>query len=166
MNDIRSLRGAEIGSDHYLARAKIRIEIVKTNKYDRREWIKWNIGKLEDSIVTEEYAKEIANNLDLARLNKNEENVNNMWEEIKNNIQKTAEKILGRQNKNKRNEWFDDECASILEEKNKAYQKMVGRYTRQNELEYETKRWEANHMFRNKKRIMILEKLRNTNYYY
>ncbi|KAJ4429507.1 hypothetical protein ANN_21676 [Periplaneta americana] len=38
---------------------------------------------------------------------------------------------------------------------------MIGRYTRQNELEYKNKRKEANHMFRNKKRALLHEKLSN-----
>ncbi|KAJ4429234.1 hypothetical protein ANN_26237 [Periplaneta americana] len=83
-----------------------------------------------------------------------------MWREIKTSINKAADKILGRQDKPKRNDWFDEECLLILEEKNKAYKKMIGRYTRQNELEY--KRKEANHMFRNKKRALLHEKLSNT----
>ena len=80
---------------------------------------------------------------------------------LKNSINKAADKIIGKQDKPIRNEWFDEECTLILEEKNRAYKRMIGRYTRQNELEYKNKRREANHMFRNKKREWLHENLSN-----
>jgi endonuclease/exonuclease/phosphatase family metal-dependent hydrolase len=51
--DVRSLRGADIESDHYLICAKLKIKI------KRSEISKWNTNKLMDEGVKEEYIKEL-----------------------------------------------------------------------------------------------------------
>jgi hypothetical protein len=53
--DVRSLRGADTESDHYLVCAKLKIKIKWSEKIKRSEMSKWNINKLMDERVKEEY---------------------------------------------------------------------------------------------------------------
>jgi hypothetical protein len=60
-----------------------------------------------------------------------------------------AKKIIGNKERPQR---FDEECQILLEDKKRAYNKMINRYTRQDEEEYKDKRKEAHKKFRQKKR--------------
>ena len=51
-------------------------------------------------------------------------------------MNEAARKIIGQEEEPQRNCWFDKECQIILEDKKRAYNKMVNRNTRQNEQEY------------------------------
>jgi len=48
-------------------------------------------------------------------------------------MNEAARKIIGREERPQRNCWFHKECKIILEDKKRAYNKMVNRNTRQNE---------------------------------
>jgi hypothetical protein len=61
--DIRSLRRAYIESDHYLVCAKMKMKIKKSEKIKRSEMSKWNINKLMDEGVKEEFIEELTVNL-------------------------------------------------------------------------------------------------------
>ena len=63
-------------------------------------------------------------------------------EKIKIGINEAAGKIIGREEKAQRNSWFDEKCQIILEDKKRAYDKMINRNRRQNEQEYKDKRKE------------------------
>jgi hypothetical protein len=52
-----------------------------------------------------------------------QQNIDEMWTNIKNGINEAAEKITGKERKPSRNDWFNEECQTALEEKNKAYKK-------------------------------------------
>jgi hypothetical protein len=51
---------------------------------------------------------------------------------IQRGINETAGKIIGKEER-QRNSWFDEECQIILEDKKRAYSKVINRHTRQNE---------------------------------
>jgi hypothetical protein len=71
------------------------------------------------------------------------EEVEDMWNKIKNGINEVAVKIMGKEASSQRSSWFDEECRIMLEDKKRAYNKMMNRNTRQNEEEYKDKRKEA-----------------------
>ena len=51
--DVRSMRGAEIESGHFLVRAKIRMKIKKSKKTKKSEIKKWDIGQLNKEEIKE-----------------------------------------------------------------------------------------------------------------
>jgi hypothetical protein len=61
--DVRSMRGAEIESGHFLVTAKIRPKIKKSKKTKKSEKKKWDIGQLnkEDSSGRKEQIHKIFN---------------------------------------------------------------------------------------------------------
>ena len=115
INDVRSLRGAEIGSDHYLVRAKVRVKINNLKLTKRSEMVKWDINKLEDGEISKTYAENVMGGL--KKMEVNGKNSQELWNKIKNCINDAAEKSIGKEGKPARNEWFDEECKVMLDEK-------------------------------------------------
>ena len=62
-------------------------------------------------------------------------------------------------NRQRRNSWFDEECQIILKDEKKACNKMIDRNTRRSEQEYKDKRKETHEIFRQKKRGLFKSKL-------
>jgi hypothetical protein len=54
-------------------------------------------------------------------------------------------------NRQRRNSWFDVECQIILKDGKRAYNKVIDRNTKQSEQEYKDKRKEAHKIFRQTK---------------
>jgi hypothetical protein len=74
------------------------------------------------------------------------------WEHLEQAIKATVEEIiLAKYTKNE--EWFDEECATYIREKNKARQMMLQKQTRSNYEKYQEWRREANRICKRKKRI-------------
>jgi len=66
----------------------------------------------------------------------------------KKGINEAAGNMIGKEERLQRKSWFDKECQIKLEDKKRAYSKMINRNTRQNEQEYTDKRKEACEIFR------------------
>lgn len=82
------------------------------------------------------------------------------WSRLESMIKEVADVVI-REKKGKRNEdWFDEECARCISEKNKARGKMIQRETRINCEEYQKKRREANTICRGEKKQMLREELK------
>ena len=50
-------------------------------------------------------------------------------EQFKEVINEAAGKIIGREEKAQRDSWFEEECQIVLEDKKRAYNKMINRIT-------------------------------------
>jgi len=85
---VRSFRGADFGKDHYLVIAKVR-EILAVGKQaaQRFDTQRFNLRKLNEPEVREQYQIEITNRLAAWENLDDDEDVNRTWENIKENIQ-------------------------------------------------------------------------------
>ena len=62
------------------------------------------------------------------------EDINDVWNTIKKGISELGGKIMGNEEMPQRNSLFDEGCQIILEDKKKAYIKMINRNSRQHKL--------------------------------
>lgn len=115
VHDVRTYRGANVDSDHFLIIAKVKMKIIRNSK--QPTIIKrWNLEKLKGLETKQEYSQKVKERLQPFQQNRIEEN----WEDIKKSILLTTEETLGKKPIHKQNEWFDDDCKQRIYEKNEA----------------------------------------------
>jgi hypothetical protein len=93
--DVRSFRGANIDSDHYLVISKIRGRICNLRKTYRYQAKYFNVGKLKEHDVKILYAQRIEECL----TDFNDESINEDWKALRDIITTTADAVLGKAGK-------------------------------------------------------------------
>ena len=108
--DVRSFRGAESDTDHYLVIAKVRERLAvgkqTTQRLDRH---RFNLSKLNELEVRKLYQIEITNRFAALETFNEDEDVNRIWGNIKHNIQISAKESLGMHEWKQHKPWFDEE---------------------------------------------------------
>ena len=119
--DVRSCRGADCDTDHYLVIAKFRERLAvgkqAAQKFDRQ---RFNLRKLNEPEVREQYQIEITNGFAALENLNDGEDVNRTWENIKENIQISAKESLGLHKLKQNKPWFDEECLGFLDQRKRA----------------------------------------------
>ena len=156
--DVKSCRGADCDSDHYMVKIKYRQRISTIGKLNTQKSIKYNIDKLKEGINAKEYRNKIEESLQLLP-NINQQQVEDTWKDIKQVIYTAAENTLGQKEKRIRNGWYDEECKEMLEKQNSARLKMLQRKTRSNIETFRNARREARRICRRKKKQYEEEKI-------
>jgi hypothetical protein len=111
MLDVRSLRGADCDTDHYLAIAKVRERLaVGKQAAQRVDRERFNLSKLNDLEVRKQYQIGITNRFAVLENLKEDEDVNRTWENIKENIKTSVKESLGVHEWKQHKPWFDEEC--------------------------------------------------------
>ncbi|KAJ0171123.1 hypothetical protein K1T71_013322 [Dendrolimus kikuchii] len=133
--DVRTFRGADCDSDHYLVgiklRCKIKSYIRKANNIKERI----NVENLRIQTIRNKFQLEISNRFkDLIV----DEKLDEGWDNMKTIMKETAIKVLGRVKKNKRKKWWNQECEDTIE-KRRQFKVLAAQDSRWNE-EYEKSR--------------------------
>ncbi|KAJ8949841.1 hypothetical protein NQ318_000541 [Aromia moschata] len=144
--NIRSYRGPDMNSDHFLVGIKLK-QVIPTNKNNKRKNRK-ELIRLKEEENRKKYQKML--NIELEKIN-SKGNVNELWEEIKTVMKECAAGCQDKKGK-RRKEWFDDSCKEILTSRNKARLKMLSNDTEENKQNYLKQRRECKKVLRNKKR--------------
>ncbi|XP_013163277.1 PREDICTED: uncharacterized protein LOC106114561 [Papilio xuthus] len=152
--DVRTHRGANIDSDHFLVVAKIRARISNLKYKKHQKENKYNIQLLKNDNVRTHYQSEIENLLAATDQNESED-PEHQWRKLQNIIHVAAQNRLGYTGSAKRNEWFDEECKAVTDRKNEAYLNMRSFYTRNKHKKYVESRREEKRVHRKKKRAFI-----------
>ena len=94
--DVRSFRGDDCDTDHYLVIASVRERLaVGKQAAQRFHWQRFNLRKLNEPDVMEQYQIEITNRFAALENLDDGEDVNRTWENIKDNIQNVSERESG-----------------------------------------------------------------------
>ena len=86
-----------------------------------------------------------------------DEDVNRVWENIKENITTSAKESLGLQKQHK--PWFDNECVDFLEQRKQAKIQWIQDPSRSNVDNLNNIRCDARRHFRNKKKAYLKVKI-------
>jgi len=81
---------------------------------------RFNLRKLNEPEVREQYQIEITNRFAALENANDDKDVNRIWENIKENIQTSREESLGLLELNQNKPWFDQECLSFLDRRKRA----------------------------------------------
>jgi endonuclease/exonuclease/phosphatase family metal-dependent hydrolase len=104
IHDVQVRRGANIDSDHYLTR--IKIKFTPKRKFNRKTpmFPKFDLYRIKDSKITEKWEEQPADN----------------WEKFQTKIIKTAKDLIPL-HKQPKHPWWNQECENALEERKKAF---------------------------------------------
>jgi hypothetical protein len=148
--EVRSCRRPNCDSDHFLVKVTLRERLYNALKNQGRKRRRWNIDKPKNEDL----------NLYQQKINEKLEDTDEIQDvqiecnKIKNVIVDAATESLG-EKKGKRNEWFDEECRTAIQEKNNMRIVMLQRMKRNSNENYREYRKRANKICREKKREML-----------
>ena len=151
ITNVRTYRGANIDSDHYLVAVCMRSKLSTVYNMRQSRSPRLNLQRLKVPEVAQEYAQQLeavlptVEEVDAAPFE-------DCWDNIGTIINSTAQEVLGTVDQNRRNDWFDGECQELLNVKNAARQRMLQRRTRQNVERYKQALKEQKRVFKIKKR--------------
>ena len=115
LQDVRAMGGADVGSDHHLLMAKVRLRIAKVRKGDSGR-VRFEVSKLKDLEVRNTFKLALHNRFEgLQQLMEKEElSVDDEWRQIEQGYVETCEQVLGRA-KASRKEWISKDTWELIE---------------------------------------------------
>jgi len=109
--DVRSFRGADCDTDHYLVIAKVRERLAvgkqAAQRFDRQ---RFNLRKLNEPEAREQYQIEIINRFAALENLNEDDNVKRTWKNIKEHNQTSVKESLGLHKLKQNKSWFNEEC--------------------------------------------------------
>ena len=101
--------------------AKLRERLAVRKQYAQKfDGERFNMRKLNELEVKEKYQIEITNRFAALENLNGDENVNRVWENIKENIKTSAKGSLGLHEWKQHKPWFDKECVDFLDQRKQA----------------------------------------------
>ncbi|KAK0134904.1 Craniofacial development protein 2 [Merluccius polli] len=156
--DVRSYRGADVGSDHFLVVGKIRLKLKKVEKVQPKR--PYAVDKLKNNNVSESFREELSKKLAVPQ---HPSTIEEQWSLFSRTITETAEAVLGRRGTNKER-WITDHTWKLIDERKvakiKREQKRRLRSWRMEDEEYRRLDREVKKSCRNDKRRWLEEKAR------
>jgi hypothetical protein len=150
IKDVRSMRGPNIDSDHYLLKVIVNQKLRKIYLKKSRDCIRmWNKSNLKDPIKLQEYRRAL--HAKLLKQTQHRE-VEQEWGQIKTTITEATSEVIQTQSKKQRSEWWDEDCQLAVRRKNEARRKWLQLRTRGSNEWYHKKRNKANRMCAIKKK--------------
>ena len=156
--DVKAVRGAEIGSDHYLVLMKIKLKVKRVKK-SRQQGVRQQIriGNLKDDKVRREYQAVISELYEKAKARGHTSgtNVEMAWKELKEGIKGAAMKVCGttrrRKGETKRTRWWNEEVKCAVRRKKVLYRRLLDTGTEEAKRVYNEAKLEAKKVVRKAK---------------
>lgn len=124
--DVRSYRGADCDTDHFLVIAKFKLKLKSPKKVNisTKKRTKINIESLKNEEVRKRYEETVSKEI----ANVSSKDIDTDWETIRNIVSKAAEDCVGALKKAK-NSWYNDNCRRAIERRHSAREKYLKRGT-------------------------------------
>jgi len=120
---------------------------------------RFNLRNLNEPEVKEQYQIEITNRFAALENLKDDEDVNRTWENIKENIQTSANQSLGLNEMKQNTPWFDDDCLDFLDQRKQVKMQWIQDPSQNNVGILNNERREDSSHFRNKKKTYMRAKI-------
>jgi len=153
IRDVRSFRGADCDTDHYLAVAKVRDRLAVSKQAAKTSDVeRFNLRKLNELEVRKQYQNEISYRCAALENLNDSRDINRVWEDIKGNIKTSDKDSLGLYELKQQKPWFDEECLQFLDQRKQAKVQWLQDLNQSNIDNLNNARREASRHFINKKR--------------
>jgi hypothetical protein len=120
--DVRSFRGADCDTDHYLVVAKVWESLAMSKQTMQKfDMERFNLKKLYEVEGKEQYHVEISNKFTaLENFDDDDDDDNRAWETIRQKIKISTKESPGYYELKKCKPWFDKECLRLLDQRKQA----------------------------------------------
>ena len=121
--DVRTCRGPNIDSDHYLVVAKFRLRISALRTARSSALRKLDVKKLQSQRTAEAFSAQLSDKL--RRSLSNISDIGGLLANISHSLRTTAENVPWFERRPQGNQWYDEECGEAAAAKNAAYKKTL-----------------------------------------
>ncbi|XP_071136879.1 craniofacial development protein 2-like [Mytilus edulis] len=131
LQDVRVRRGADVGSDHHLVTANIKLKLMRASEPCRVQ--RFDTGKLRHMKTNHDFKLELKNRFQLLEQLKSNntedsETVDEQWQEVEDLFKKTSEKILGFK-RQKHKEWIKQETWTLIDNRKELKKKICNTHS-------------------------------------
>ena len=131
--DVRVRRGVDVGSDHHLVTARIRMKLRRTDRQQtghKRFDVNKEVNRLDDPAMKKSFLTQLKNRYQVLvelddHTNDNADEINSLWNIVKKSYQETSKEIMGHREKN-HEEWISQEAWQKIKERRNIKQKLLG----------------------------------------
>ena len=156
--DVKVVRGAEIGSDHYLVLMKVKLKMQRSQRTTERQPSQQiRIDRLNDNEVKWEFQAVVRAKFEEARAKGHMagEDVEKAWKELKEGIVEAASRVCGvvkrTKCRKKRSRWWNEEVREAVKKKKLMYRRLLDTGTEESRREYNEAKVEAKKVVRRAK---------------
>ncbi|KAL4152896.1 hypothetical protein QTP88_000729 [Uroleucon formosanum] len=159
--DVRTFRGAECGSDHFLVLGKLKVQLKKRKKRKEEQTELFDIQKLYDLKICEDFCKNISNEFNNEHIDNENDDIESLWSIIRNVIRKATKKTVGKR-RFMRNPWFNQLCENALQRRKQAREVWLKDIQNEEKFpKYKTRLKEVTKIIRCEKRKFIKDIVRS-----
>lgn len=135
--DVRNKRGADVGSDHHLVVATLRLKIASIRHIHQKRRIKYNFDKLKDKEMQQHFSLELSNRFQQLREEEEGQDIEHNWKSIESTYINTCEKVLGKRERG-REEWITSETWEAVNQRKECKKRLNTARTQEEKVQART----------------------------
>ncbi|KAL4148920.1 hypothetical protein QTP88_003058 [Uroleucon formosanum] len=116
--DVKTVRGADCDSDHYLVKGKLKVKLKKLIQSKGTLVDRFDVNKLKDTNTCELFKQQLYETMNSLNINQ-EETIDTKWKVLKDAIKTFTDAVIGKQ-KRTRKPWFDNYCKEAFNRRKEA----------------------------------------------